>query len=85
MKAIEDILDGGDGTIQSEREITDMPQNFKQWLADNEQRIANANKNGTLPYFLKDNGKVTKIGFRHYTTKQRLISQREKEYQQLKL
>lgn len=85
-KVIEDILDGGNGTIQSEREITDTPQNFKQWLADNEQRIANKNKNKnrTLPYFLKDNGKVTKNGFKYYTTKQRLICQREKEYQQLK-
>lgn len=31
--------------------ITDVPDNFKQWLADNQERIENAK---TLPYFLQD-------------------------------
>ena len=39
----------------SVNEITDVPDNFKQWVADNSDRIQEAEQRGTLPYFLKDN------------------------------
>lgn len=32
-----------------------MPDNFKQWVGTNSQRIADAKKRGTLPYFIRDN------------------------------
>lgn len=36
-------------------EITDVPQGFKTWVANNQDRIARAEKRGTLPYFVRDN------------------------------
>ena len=35
--------------------VEDVPENFKEWVEKNEARIATARKNGTLPYFIKDN------------------------------
>jgi hypothetical protein len=42
----------------SSKEVTDVPVGFKEWVADNEKRISKAKRNGTLPYFLKDNPSV---------------------------
>ena len=36
-------------------EITDVPQGFKTWVTNNQDRIAKAEKRGTLPYFVRDN------------------------------
>ena len=39
--------------------VTDVPDNFKQWVADNEDRIQDTLDRGKeLPYFLRDNGTV---------------------------
>ena len=39
--------------------VTDVPDNFKQWVADNENRIQDTLDRGKeLPYFLRDNGTV---------------------------
>ena len=35
--------------------LSDVPPNFKEWRIRNHDRIQKATKNGTLPYFLKDN------------------------------
>lgn len=35
--------------------VTDVPDNFKQWVRDNSDRIISASEKSTLPYFLKDN------------------------------
>lgn len=35
-----------------------MPQQFEDWVRDNEERIAQGRKNGTVPYFIKDNEDV---------------------------
>lgn len=40
--------------------VTDVPANFKNWLANNQDRIANAK---TLPFFLQDNGELKKDGY----------------------
>ena len=42
----------------SSKEVADVPVGFKEWVADNEKRISKAKRNGTLPYFLKDNPSV---------------------------
>ena len=42
-------------------EITDVPQGFKTWVANNQDRIARAEKRGTLPYFVKDNRERVKL------------------------
>lgn len=41
-------------------EITDVPQGFKTWVANNQDRIARAEKRGTLPYFVRDNRVIVK-------------------------
>ena len=35
--------------------VGDVPDEFKEWVADNAERIEDASQRGTLPYFLKDN------------------------------
>lgn len=38
--------------------ITDMPENFKDWVGKNGDRIAWASERGTLPYFIRDNRSI---------------------------
>lgn len=38
--------------------VRDVPDNFKEWIADNSDRIEKATELGTLPYFIKDNREV---------------------------
>lgn len=45
----------------SVNEVKDVPEGFKKWLADNDERILKSKQKGTLPYFLKDNPSVLKI------------------------
>lgn len=40
---------------KSDEQITDVPQPYKDWVAGNVNRIKSADRNGTLPYFLKEN------------------------------
>ena len=40
---------------KSFNEVEDVPQGFKDWIKDNEERIERAEKRGTLPYFIRDN------------------------------
>lgn len=44
-----------ESTTESVNKVKDVPNAFKQWIGTNSQRIADAKRNGTLPYFLKDN------------------------------
>ncbi len=44
-----------DDDVKSVNEVTDVPQNFKDWINDNSDRIEAAEKHGTLPYFIRDN------------------------------
>ncbi len=52
----ERILNGGQPDPQSKNTVKDMPPAFKEWLERNHDRIAKAK---SLPYFLRDNGKMT--------------------------
>ena len=45
----------------SVNEVKDVPDNFKKWIADNADRIKEAEQRGTLPYFMKDNGDFWKM------------------------
>lgn len=50
------------GDAGSKNEVTDVPQGFKDWVRDNEERIERAAGRGRLPYFLRDNpNEVNKI------------------------
>lgn len=43
--------------------VTDVPDNFKDWVANNEDRIQDTlNRGKELPYFLRDNGMVNDKG-----------------------
>jgi hypothetical protein len=58
----ERIMNGDEPTTESVNEVKDMPENFKGWIDKNADRIAAAEKRGTLPYFIKDNkGYVVKV------------------------
>lgn len=48
---------GGDTPGKSEKEVTDVPQEFKDWVRDNADRIEKAEKRGTQPYFIRDKQK----------------------------
>ena len=51
---LEDKLLNGESTtgFTSQNEVNNLPQNFTQWVSDNEDKIANSK---SLPYFLEDN------------------------------
>lgn len=53
LKTYEEFDEGSDEP--SVNEVTDVPNNYKEWIADNSSRIKEAEKRGTLPYWLKDN------------------------------
>ena len=42
-------------STESVNEVKNVPDSFKKWVLDNQRRIDDAKKRGTLPYFLKDN------------------------------
>lgn len=47
-------LENGENN-ESVNTVKDVPDNFKEWVKDNEERIAKTDEQGTLPYFVKDN------------------------------
>lgn len=49
-----------DDDVKSKNEVSDTPQQFKDWVRDNKERIKKAKSRGTLPYFVKDNPEYTK-------------------------
>ncbi len=44
-----------DTSAPSVNEVTDVPTGFKQWVQDNQERLAVAEQRGTLPYWFADN------------------------------
>lgn len=60
LKTEDEFFDDEDG--KSVNEVEDVPQGFKDWVRDNEERIDKATKRGKLPYFIADNrSEVNKI------------------------
>jgi hypothetical protein len=57
----ERIMNGEEPKTGSVNEVKDVPENFKQWVEKNRDRIEKANNRGTLPYFIKDNYKEGNI------------------------
>lgn len=56
------ILAGEKPLSGSVNEVTDVPEGFTKWIGKNSKRIDDARKNGTLPYFIRDNQqRATKI------------------------
>lgn len=54
------ILDGEPLDGKSVNRVDDVPQEFKQWLKDNEER---AKRSYSVPYFIKDNPKYLPKGY----------------------
>ena len=52
---MEKILGGKPTDGDSVNKVDDVPENFKDWTKENEKRIATAEKNGTLPGFVREN------------------------------
>lgn len=53
----------------SVNEVDDVPDNFKEWIADNADRIGKAESGqGTLPYFIRDNKEVVDAVLRGEST-----------------
>ena len=55
IKSEERFWEDEDKRGDDNEEITELPDNFKQWAAQNKDRIARAESRGTQPYFVRDN------------------------------
>lgn len=58
------VLQGGEPIKGSVNEVTDVPQNFSQWVKDYQERIERAS---SVPYFLKDNALILSSSKHAYT------------------
>ena len=67
----ERILQGEEPTANSVNTVSDVPQQFKNWLRDNRERIDRAK---SLPYFIRDNRKVVDDILGAVATKKPLLS-----------
>lgn len=56
----EDEFFDDDEDAKSVNEVEDVPQGFKDWIKDNEERIERAEKRGRMPYFIADNRDTVK-------------------------
>lgn len=74
----EQILNGLPTTSQSVNQVTQMPDGFKKWVADNEERVLRAR---TTPYFIADNfiqGDITN-GMTYEPTQARIAAQNARD------
>lgn len=62
-KMIDKILSGEKtDKMESSEQVKDTPDEFNNWVKENEERMDKAKSKGTLPYFVKDNQKgIAKI------------------------
>ena len=52
----------GNDVETNPRYVEDVPQEFKDWVNDNEAYLKGATQRGTLPYFVRDNSQYVRIG-----------------------
>lgn len=72
--------DDSEDSTASVNEVTDVPQGFKDWITDNQERIERPEERGTLPYFIRDNRDTVEEVLKE---KARIEANR-KEYERLK-
>lgn len=62
--------------------VKDVPQKFKEWMSNNADRIETANRRGTLPYWLAENTKYSKVSVSHLNSseKAQIIAIARKEF-----
>lgn len=54
-------IDGVDWWDDPQNRVEDIPDKSKKWLSDSEERLNEAKKRGTLPYWVAENEKYAKI------------------------
>ncbi|MBS4059656.1 MAG: hypothetical protein KG029_04600 [Bacteroidetes bacterium] len=54
------LLDG-ESEVGSSRKVIRVPDGFKKWIKDHKTQYKEAKKKGTLPYFIKDNPRFSKV------------------------
>jgi hypothetical protein len=79
LKTEEEFWDD-DGTETSVNEVTDVPEGFKKWVAENAKRIAVSEYKGTTPYFLLDNSKYVNLDSFKATKLQKFTVDSRNEY-----
>ena len=52
---LDKILEGDTQSMDSSKSVDEYPDEFKDWVKDNQERMEKAEAKGTLPYFVKDN------------------------------
>lgn len=64
------ILRGEPVDGESKNTVEDVPEGYKKWMEKNKERIKEAKKKGTLPYFVRDNEKMVsgKVSETRYET-----------------
>lgn len=71
---VDAILSGEDPeNVEVDNKIEDMPENFVEWLKSNKSRFELADKNSTLPYFLRDNRKRVESILEEVNTEQWIV------------
>ena len=56
----DDFVKWNNGEDVKDESIKDVPKQFNEWAKRNEDRILQAEKRKTLPYFVRDNKKLVK-------------------------
>ena len=69
-RMVDAILDGGDpDDVEAAGKVEKLPDNFVRWTKANKERIAAAEKRGSLPYFIRDNKEEVYAAMRRHIPK----------------
>jgi hypothetical protein len=74
------IMNGEEPLTGSENSVNNTPDNFNAWITKNSDRIAAAEKRGSLPYFMEDNKGYWQ---QTYTVSRKGASAKEDAYQRV--
>lgn len=58
MAKVNEAFLKGESYEPKENQITEYPKGFREWIADNADKIVNTRRRGKSPYFIKDNPKI---------------------------
>ncbi|MDP2234983.1 MAG: hypothetical protein Q8J88_00995 [Bacteroidales bacterium] len=58
---MEQALLDGESEVGSSRKVIRVPDSYKKWIKDHKTQYEEAKKKGTLPYFIKDNPRFSKV------------------------
>ena len=58
MAKVNEAFLKGESYEPKENQITEYPKGFREWIADNADKIVDSRRSGKSPYFIKDNPKI---------------------------